>query len=625
MKPGWRSEMGADVVDGSVRFRVWAPAASRVDVQVEADGRTRSLRLQPDPQDEGVYVGHLHGLGAGARYRYRLDEGRAYPDPRSRHQPEGVHGPSEVVDPRSFDWTDADWTGLRMDGLVIYELHVGTYTPEGTFEALIDHLPGLRALGVDAVELMPVAEFPGRRNWGYDGVDLFAPSHVYGGPDGLRRLVDAAHSLGLGVILDVVYNHLGPDGNYLRAYSPDYFTRRYQTPWGEALNYDGPNSQHVRRLATDNAAYWVAEYHVDGLRLDATHAMFDATRPHILQEIAVAARNAAGGRHVVVIAESDQNDVRLVDPPDRGGYGLDAVWADDFHHAVHTLVTSERHGYYRDYAGRAADVARCLREGFLHQGQVSRHLGRRRGTKVTDQPATAFVFCLQNHDQVGNRALGERLHHLVGLERYKAALVLLLLAPETPLLFMGQEFAARSPFLYFADHEPALGRLVTAGRREELRRLAPLSDAARGDAIPDPQAKSTFDASCLNHADRQLPGHRGVHRLHRDLLALRARDVVFRTQSRERLSAGGQRNLVWMRSSDGDQERLVLANLDEAEPVAPSSPDLAFALAADWHVLLCTRDRAYDGPGVESSLSPGATLSLASLAVPPACAVVLGR
>lgn len=589
--------LGATVRDGLTTFRVWATATrTSVAARLLLPGGVRLLNLARDPAAPGLWSLSTHDAPHGTRYTFRLDGGPDYPDPCSRWQPDGVHGPSAVVDPAAFRWRDGNWPGIVMRGAVIYELHTGAFTPAGTFDAAIDRLDGLRDLGVTAIEIMPAAEFPGTRNWGYDGVDLYAPSHVYGGPNGLRRLVDAAHARGLSVLLDVVYNHLGPDGNYLRAFSPAYFTDRWRTPWGDALNFDGPSSGPVREYVLQNAEQWVRDYHIDGLRLDATHAIYDASRPHLLQALQQRARAAAGGRTVVIIAENDANDVRLIALVRDGGDGLDGVWADDFHHAVHTALTGEREGYYEDYDGNAAAVARALREGFIYQGQPSRHSGQPRGTRIHGEPAERFVFCLQNHDQIGNRALGERLSALVSPGAVRAATALLLLAPETPLLFMGEEFAASSPFLYFADHEPDLGRLVTEGRRAEFGAFAAFKDAALRERIPDPQAEATFQRSKLDWAEAER--HGGMLRLHRHLLALRRHDAVFRDAGRLETEAApcGPRAVAMLRRT-GDVFRLLLANLGEETVLDLAAPFLAALRDTRLRLLLRTDDAAYRLPG----------------------------
>jgi maltooligosyltrehalose trehalohydrolase len=560
----WTLDLGANVAPGGVGFCVWAPAHQTVEVQLE-NRRFWALQARQD----GLFEGFIRGLRAGARYGYVLDGQGPFPDPCSRSQPEGVHGPSEVVDPRSFVWHDHVWPGLKISGLVIYQCHVGTLTPEGTFDSLIDQLPRLAALGVTAVEPLPAAEFPGTRNWGYDGVDLFAPSHVYGGPEALKRFVDAAHQHGLGVIVDVVYNHLGPDGNYLRQFSPDYFTDRYHTPWGEAINYDGPRSDWVRRFVIDNARYWISEYHADGLRLDATHAIYDRSPRHILGELAECVRSSSR-KPVVLIAETSENAVRYLRPASEDGFAMDAVWADDFHHALRRYLVGDHEGYYADYTGSLEEVARCIQQGWLYEGQVSPRTGRPRGSPARDRPAWQFVYVLQNHDQVGNRAFGERLNHQVDLERYRAAAAVLLFLPFTPLLFMGQEFAASTPFQYFTDHTPDLGRLVTEGRRREFQAFSAFVDPHVRETIPDPQALSTFENSKLRlgEADRS-PGREMVV-LYQALLRLRREDPVLSDQARRRMSAEVlSKDVLLIRRWRGTEQRVLLANFGDTPVAAP--------------------------------------------------------
>ncbi len=569
--------LGATLADGRATFRVWAPAARRVELDLELPGAARRLPLAPDAAGDGLWSLSLEGVAAGARYRYRIDGGEPLPDPCSRAQPEGVHGPSELVDPHDFTWTDRNWAGLSLDGLTLYELHVGTFSPEGTFDGVAARLGYLRELGVRAIELMPLADFPGERNWGYDGVALYAPSRAYGGPAGLRRLVDAAHAHGLGVVLDVVYNHVGPEGNYLRAFSPFYFTDRYQTPWGEAINYDGPGSRGVREFVLQNAEQWLRDYHVDGLRLDATHAIEDRSDPHILLELQERGRAAAGRRSVVLIAENETHDPRLVAPPAQGGYGLDAVWADDFHHAVHTALTHEHEGYYREFDGSVAAIARVVREGTL----------RRHGAS-TGLPLRRAVFCIQNHDQVGNRAFGERLSALVGPALCRVAAALLLFAPEPPLLFMGEEFAAGSPFLFFTEFAPDLGRLVTEGRRGEFSAFSAFNDEALRERIPDPQAPETFLRSKLDWAE--TASHAPMLRLYRDLLQLRRDDPVL-TASEDPPETGalGDGALYLLRRAGG-AVRLLLANL--GEPITVAGGALPVEVAT-LRLMLSTADGRY--------------------------------
>ena len=458
-----------------------------------------------------------HELEPGVDYAFSVDGGDLRPDPRSRWQPSGPEGPSRVDDPSSHHWSDVHWSGLHLPSAVIYELHVGTFGPDGTFDGAIDHLDELVDLGVTAVELMPVAEFPGTFGWGYDGVDLYAPHHAYGGPAGLRRLVDACHRRGLAVILDVVYNHVGPSGNHLGEFGP-YFTDRYRTPWGDAFNYDGPDSDEVRRFVIDNACGWIRDFHIDGLRLDATHAIVDQSSQHLLEELAAAVAATARdvGRHVALMAEDDRRDPRLLRSPEVGGFGLDALWNDDVHHALHVALTGERDGYYEDFVG-LADLAASLRRGFVYDGQWSRHRRRRVGRPLGGLGADRLIASLQNHDQVGNRAIGDRLTSTVGLDRHRVGAGLLLTAPFVPLLFQGEEWAATTPFPYFCDHtDPELAVAVRQGRRREF--------AAFGwapDDIPDPGDPATLAAARLDRDERSAPGHREMLAWYRELIALR--------------------------------------------------------------------------------------------------------
>jgi maltooligosyltrehalose trehalohydrolase len=515
----------------ATQFRVWAPDHGLVELVLEGGGR-RDVRLL-ERDSRGYWSGAFPDVRPGARYRYRLngDGAKVFPDPASRFQPDGVHGPSQVIDP-AFRWTDQEWRPRDHSDLVFYELHVGTFTQDGTFRGVIDRLPYIAQLGVTAIELMPVGDFPGCRNWGYDGVSIFAPARCYGTPDDLRRLVNAAHQHGLAVFLDVVYNHMGPDGAYVQAFSPYYFTDRHRSPWGDGVNLDGAHSEEVRNFFIANAVQWLREYHMDGLRLDATHALQDEGPRHFLEEFTTTVR-ASVDRPVVFVAEDHRNLAQLLLPAERGGWGIDGVWADDFHHQVRVHVAGDNEGYYRDFSGRAEDIATTIRQGWFFTGQRSHHMGEERGTDPSPIDPRQFVVCVQNHDQVGNRARGERLSHDIDLPTYRAVSTLLLTAPETPLLFMGQEWAASPPFLFFTDHHDELGRQITSGRREEFASFKAFADPELRKSIPDPQAAETFERSRLAWVEVQRPEHAGVLRLYQRLLGLRGTGAAFRAATRE--------------------------------------------------------------------------------------------
>ena len=523
-------------------FRVWALRAGTVDLAIS--GRNLPMRAAGG----GWFEVSDPEVQPGDRYRFVLDGGDALPDPRSMWQPEGVHGPSAVVDHAGFPWTDGAWRGMPLASAVLYELHVGTFTPEGTFDAAIARLPHLVDLGVTAVSLMPVAEFPGRRGWGYDGVDLYAPHHAYGGPDGLRRLVDTCHAHGLGVVMDVVYNHLGPDGNHLARFGP-YFTDRYRTPWGDALNYDGPDSDEVRAFVLDNAETWLRDYHCDGLRLDAVHAILDTSAVHVLEELAVRveALQARLGRTLWVIAESDLNDPRLVRSREAGGYGLDAQWSDDFHHALHAAFTGERTGYYQDF-GHLSHVATALTRVFVNDGRYSRYRRRRHGRPATGLPGSRFLGYAQDHDQVGNRAVGERSAALMSEGRLRIAAALLMCSPFVPMLFMGEEWGASTPFLYFTDHgDPALAEAVTDGRRGEFAAFG-----WRAADVPDPQAVETFTRSRLDWDEPSREPHASLLSWHRALIRLRRAHPALSDGRMERVQASADDGLGWLLLRRGD-------------------------------------------------------------------------
>ena len=512
--------------DGRCSFRVWAPLVNRVELKLLGPaGRVIPLARDAD----GYHSAVVADVTPGAEYVFTLNRLHERPDPASRCQPHGVHGPSAVVDTR-FPWSDAGWHGLPLEDYVIYELHVGTYTHEGTFEAIVPHLDRLRDLGVTAIELMPVAQFPGSRNWGYDGVYPFAAQNSYGGPDGLRTLVDACHSRGLAVILDVVYNHLGPEGNYLSDFGP-YFTDRFSTPWGKALNFDDRSSDEVRRYFIENALWWITDCHIDALRLDAVHAILDLSAEHLLEELArrVDARARRLNRQVHLIAESDLNDPRLIRTREMGGYGLDAQWSDDFHHSLHALLTAEDSGYYSDF-GKVEHLARAIRNGFVYAGGHSAFRGRKHGREAAGIPGERFVICAQNHDQVGNRMLGDRLTRLASFEELKLAAAAVILSPFVPLLFMGEEYGETAPFPYFISHsDPGLIEAVRAGRREEF------SGFRWAGEPPDPQSLATFESAILDHGRRGRGNHARLLEFYRELLQLRRTHTALRELDRTRM------------------------------------------------------------------------------------------
>lgn len=525
----YRMPFGAAVMeDGRVRFRLWAPGADEVALRIEDTPVGTELTMAPEADG---WFGIVTVLAvAGSRYRFRLDGGDLLPDPASRFQPEGVHGPSEVVDPRAYVWSRTDWRGRPWHEAVIYELHVGAFTPDGTFAAVTERLEHLVSLGVTAIELMPVAAFPGARNWGYDGVLPFAPDATYGRPEDLKALVEAAHERGLMVLLDVVYNHFGPEGNYLPRIAPAFFSTRHETPWGSAINYDGPGSGQVRAFTIDNALYWLTEFGLDGLRLDAVDTIVDDSTPDIVSELAAHVRRVTtAGRHVHLVVENDHNETRYLERDARGRpRAFDAQWDDDLHHAAHVLATGEDDGYYRDYADRPAEhLGRCLAEGFGYQGEPSGWRGGHpRGSDSRHLPPTAFVGFLQNHDQIGNRAFGERLVSLAPPEAVRALTAVLLLAPQPALLFMGQEWGTRRPFLFFCDFEPDTARQVTAGRREEFAGFRAFSDPSARALIPDPGAAATFAGSVLDWNEPAYDPCAGWLELHRELLGLRQREII---------------------------------------------------------------------------------------------------
>lgn len=513
MSSSGRLPLGALTRKGGTLFRVWAPNAQAVELLLEPSGDAVQMKFV----GSGYFEHFAAGVQAGDRYRYRPDGGDALPDPASRFQPEGVHNPSMVINPAQYVWHDEDWKGIAQEDLIFYELHVGTFSPEGTFAGVQERLEHLKNLGVTAIELMPVADFPGRWNWGYDHAALYAPSRAYGMPDDLRDLVDVAHDLGLAVFLDVIYNHLGPDGAYVAAFAP-IFTKKHRTPWGDAVNLDDRYSDGVRHLFIDNALYWLREFHIDGLRLDATNALKDDSATHFLADLADAVHAFDEGPRRLLVAEDHRNLNTLVLPRHQGGYGIDAVWVDDFHHQVRNLTAGDVESYYAAYAGTtAADIVATLQQGWFYTGQKNPVTGEPRGTDPSDVRLDQCVFAIQNHDQIGNRAQGNRLSDDVPPEVFRAASALLLFAPELPLLFMGQEWAANTPFQFFTDHNEELGRLVTEGRKKEFGKFSGFSEQD----VPDPQNEATFRRSRLDWEELKQPGHAKMLTLYQDLLRLR--------------------------------------------------------------------------------------------------------
>lgn len=592
--------------NGAWQFLLWAPKSKVVALHIV--GRDGLIRMEAEAH--GYHSVVVNDLQPGTRYLYHLEDGREFPDPASRFQPEGVHQPSELVDTGSFRWTDQNWKGIRLEDSIFYELHVGTYTKEGTFDALIPHLQELVDLGITVIEIMPVAQFPGSRNWGYDGVQPFATQNSYGGPGAFGRFVNAAHAHGLAVALDVVYNHLGPEGNYLSAFGP-YFTDRYRTPWGEAINYDGEDSDQVRRFFIENAMYWLEDLHIDALRLDAVHGIFDFGARHFLAELKsrVDELSTQVARPLYLIAESDLNDSRLLHDMEHGGYGLDSQWSDDFHHSVHTLLTKERCGYYVDFGG-IRHLAAVLQDGWSYCGQYSVHRKRRHGDSPAGIAPVKFVVCDQNHDQVGNRAAGDRLSTLVNFEALKLAAGVTLLSPFLPLLFMGEEYGEPAPFQYFTSHgDPALVEAVRRGRREEF--------AAFGwrEIVPDPQDEQTYQRSRLNLSLKQSEPHRTLYRFYQELIRIR-KDFGL---GKRRHAVRELSERVLMVAYENDSDLAVVCNFGDA-------PASAYAreLGGNWNVILNSASRNWSGP--DSALSSEFRIaSDRGLGISPYSLIVLKR
>lgn len=585
-----RAPLGATFLrDGRLRFLVWAPKSARVEVAISYPHPQRVAMQQ---QDRGYFEAILENVPPGSLYRYVLDGVKERPDPASRFQPEGVHGPSQVVSPASFPWTDHHWNGIPLPDYILYELHTATFTPDGTFDAIVPCLDELKDLGVTALELMPVAQFPGGRNWGYDGVYPFAAQNTYGGPEGLMRLVNACHARGLAIVLDVVYNHFGPEGNYTGDFG--YYTaNQYKTPWGEAMNFDGRHSDEVVRFFIGNALYWLTEFHIDALRLDAIHSIMDRNAQPFLAELALAVQELRQqtGRNVYLIAESDLNDAKVVRPCEAGGYGMDAQWSDDLHHALHARLTGESSGYYQDF-DRLSGVACALQDGFVYSGQYSHYRRRRHGNSSRDIPAGQFVVFAQNHDQVGNRMMGERLSRLISFEGLKLAAGVVLLSPYIPLLFMGEEYGETAPFNFFTSHgDKDLIEAVRKGRREEFAAFGWQSDP------PDPQAEETFLASKLRRGLRHEPRHRALREFYRELIRLRKSQPALSFLSKEsmevRLLEGEQ--VIFLRRWRKDEEIFAVFNFSKAQSLC-SVP----ASSGAWLRLLDSSESRWFGAGGEA-------------------------
>ena len=586
-----RLPIGAEVIPGrGVHFRVWAPRSK--SVAVELDGRIE--RLKPEPK--GYFSGLVEDAEPGMLYKYKLASG-SFPDPASRFQPDGPHGPSQIVDPTTFRWTDSKWKGVPRSQ-VIYEMHIGTFTEEGTYRAAMEHLPELVETGITTLEVMPVADFPGRFGWGYDGVNLFSPTRLYGNPDDLRAFVNYAHSLGLAVILDVVYNHLGPDGNYVKEFSPDYFTDRYHNEWGQALHFDGKNSGPVREFFITNAGYWIDEFHFDGLRLDATQQIFDASPTYIVTEIGKRVREAAKGRRTYVVAENECQYARVATPLDQDGYGLDGMWNDDFHHVARVALTGHNEAYYSDYKGTPQEFISTAKYGFLYQGQWFTWQKKRRGSPAFALEPHQFVTFLENHDQVANSLHGLRPHQLAGPGRLKALTTLWLLLPGTPMLFQGQEFAASAPFLYFADHNPELAKLVGKGRKEFLTQFKTIACPEADPYIREPASEETFLACKLDWSERER--NSDIYNFHKELLKLRREDPIFSKPRK-----GGMDGAVLAPDAfalryfgEGGDDRLVIVNLGVDRELRPwPEPLLAPVAGCEWKLIFSSESPCFGGCG----------------------------
>jgi maltooligosyltrehalose trehalohydrolase len=590
--------IGAELIGpNETHFRIWAPKAQHVDLALEesaAKGSSRTFHALET--EKGGYFSGSASAAAGARYRFRVND-RFYPDPASRFQPEGPHGPSCIVDPTQFRWTDSQWSGLTLKNQVIYEMHIGTFTREGTWRAASKQLEELARIGITVIEMMPVADFPGKFGWGYDGVNLFAPAHLYGVPDDLRNFINRAHSLGLGVILDVVYNHFGPDGNYLGAFSDDYLTRENENEWGDAINFDGPNSGPVREFFITNGRYWIEEFHFDGFRFDALHAIRDRSSEYIIGAIGRAARKAAGVRSIILIAENDRQEAKMVWPRKEGGDDLDGMWNDDFHHSAIVALTGRKEAYFGDYRGSSQEFISAAKYGFLYEGQALSWRKALRGSPTIGIAPEAFVCFIENHDQIANTGRGERVRFQASPARYRAMTALLLLGPWTPLLFQGEEFGASNPFMFFADiGDVSVRAAIQKGRAEWLAPFLSLSEDEAQKTLAAPDDPSVFSRCKLDFSEREK--NRELYDLHVDLLKLRREDSRFRLQIPDGIDGAvlGSASFVLRYFSQDNDDRLLLVNLGERQVLYPASePLLAPPLGSAWETLWTTESPRYGG------------------------------
>ena len=554
-------KMGYSIIDrekARIEFRVFAYQKEKVSLLLQTK---HGEKIIPMEQEEAhIYSTVVEGLGLDLLYKFRIENEGNYPDPYSNYQPQGVHGFSQIIDHASYSWNDKEWKGIDLDKLIIYELHTGTFSPEGTFRGVVNKLDYLLELGINAIELMPVTQTPGRWNWGYDGANLFSVNKNYGTPDDLKYLVDTCHQKGIGVILDVVYNHLGPEGNYLPVYGP-YFTEKHKTAWGAAVNYDDNFSEYTRAMVLENIRFWLEEYHIDCLRLDAIHTIMDESSRHILQEMSSTAKEVSQktGRKIFLIAETDENDVKVINPPEKGGYGIDAQWMDDFHHIIHSFLTGEKGGYYQDY-GRLEGLEKAFKN-YLYTGEFSQFWQKNRGTDASQNPGYQFVVSLQNHDQVGNRARGGRISALVDFHFLKAAAGLIFLSPYIPLLFMGEEYAEKNPFLFFTDYEDSeLQSAVSEGRRKEFKDF-------NWDEIPDPQNEQSFFNSKLTPRENWTKENQWIFNFYRDLINLRKKHPALMHLEKENTEArvNSEQKIVEVKRWNNDKKLRALINMGEEE------------------------------------------------------------